>query len=57
MLYFACRVAIADLVTGGDLPLFLDDSFVQYDDRRLRSMLSLLVELGRSRQIILLTCQ
>lgn len=55
--YFACRVAIADLVTGGDLPLFLDDSFVQYDDRRLRSMLSLLVELGRSRQIILLTCQ
>lgn len=55
--YFACRVAIADLVTGGGLPLFLDDSFVQYDDHRLGHMLDLLVELGKSRQIILLTCQ
>ncbi|MDD4657887.1 MAG: AAA family ATPase [Eubacteriales bacterium] len=55
--YFACRVAIADLVTGGGLPLFLDDSFVQYDDRRLQHMLNLLLELGASRQIILLTCQ
>lgn len=55
--YFACRVAIADLVTGGGLPLFLDDSFVQYDDKRLQHMLSLLLELGESRQIILLTCQ
>lgn len=55
--YFACRVAIADLLTGGGLPLFLDDSFVQYDDQRLRHMLKLLVELGSSRQIILLTCQ
>jgi uncharacterized protein YhaN len=55
--YFACRVAIADLVTGGGLPLFLDDSFVQYDDLRLRHMLRLLVELGNSRQVILLTCQ
>jgi len=55
--YFACRVAIADLVTGGGLPLFLDDSFVQYDDRRLQNMLNLLLELGDNRQIILLTCQ
>ena len=55
--YFACRVAIADLVTGGGLPLFLDDSFVQYDDQRLRHMLRLLAELGNSRQVILLTCQ
>lgn len=55
--YFACRVAIADLVTGGGLPLFLDDSFVQYDDKRLQYMLKLLLELGESRQIILLTCQ
>lgn len=55
--YFASRVAIADLVTGGGLPLFLDDSFVQYDDKRLQYMLKLLLELGESRQIILLTCQ
>jgi len=55
--YFACRVAIADMITGGGLPLFLDDSFVQYDDQRLQHMLRLLVELGNTRQIILLTCQ
>ena len=55
--YFACRVAIADLVTGGGLPLFLDDSFVQYDDQRLEYMLSLLLALAETRQIILLTCQ
>ncbi len=56
--YFACRVAIADLVTGqGSLPLLLDDSFVQYDDQRLERMLSLLVEMSRARQIILFTCQ
>lgn len=55
--YFACRVAMADLVTGGGLPLFLDDSFVQYDDLRLQHMLKLLLELAETRQIILLTCQ
>lgn len=56
-IYFASRVAIADLVTGGGLPLLLDDSFVQYDDRRLAHMLALLLELAADRQIVLLTCQ
>ena len=55
--YFAARVAIADLVSGGGLPLFLDDSFVQYDDSRLKNMLGILLELANQRQIILLTCQ
>ncbi|MTI94006.1 MAG: hypothetical protein FH749_00750 [Firmicutes bacterium] len=56
--YFASRVAIADLVTeNSQLPLFLDDSFVQYDDIRLKNMLSLLLELARERQILLFTCQ
>lgn len=56
-LYFSTRVAIADLVTGGQLPLFLDDSFVLYDDLRLERMLRLLLQLSERRQIILLTCQ
>lgn len=56
--YFACRMAVADLVTGNaGLPLLLDDSFVQYDDDRLERMLALLTELGEERQIILFTCQ
>ncbi len=57
-IYFACRVAIADLVTGETLlPLLLDDSFVQYDDQRLERMLSLLTEMSKSRQVLLFTCQ
>lgn len=56
--YFACRVAVADLVTNNaGLPLLLDDSFVQYDDDRLERMLALLTEMGSERQIILFTCQ
>lgn len=57
-IYFACRVAIADLVAGNsNLPLFLDDSFIQYDDERLARMLDLLLELAGERQILLFTCQ
>jgi uncharacterized protein YhaN len=57
-IYFACRVAIADLVTGQTLlPLLLDDSFVQYDDQRLERMLLLLNEMSKSRQVLLFTCQ
>lgn len=55
-MYFALRIGIIDLITDNkNYPLFLDDAFVQYDEIRLRNVLSLL---GRSnRQIILLTCQ
>ncbi len=53
------RLAVADLLTGGrgGLPLILDDSFVQWDDRRLEGALAHLLELARSNQVLLFTCQ
>lgn len=56
-LYFAMRIAASDLVSGGSkLPLFLDDSFVQYDRRRLENVMGYLLEEAKERQIILFTC-
>lgn len=53
------RLAVAGLLTGGrgGLPLILDDSFVQWDDRRLEGALAHLLELARVNQILLFTCQ
>ena len=56
-LYFALRIAASDLVSGGSkLPLFLDDSFVQYDRRRFENVMGYLLEEAKERQIILFTC-
>ena len=57
-IYFALRLAIADLVSSSDdkMPLLLDDAFVQYDDKRAKAGLILLDELSLHRQIVLFTC-
>lgn len=57
-IYFALRLAIADLVQPSDdkMPLFLDDTFVQYDDKRAKAGLALLYELSLHRQVVLFTC-
>lgn len=55
--YFALRVALAEILSGHkDFPLFLDDSFVQYDDERLRGVLEIVSSLSASHQVILFTC-
>ncbi len=55
--YFACRMAIADIVSGrGDLPVILDDSFVQYDIERLENIMAFLFEASRARQVLIFTC-
>lgn len=55
LMYLALRLSLAELVSSGqNLPVILDDSFVQYDDRRLVKALE---ALGKtSRQVLLLTC-
>lgn len=55
--YFALRLAAADLLQfgGSSLPLFLDDSFANYDDQRLRIVLHWMLETYTSRQILLFT--
>ncbi len=55
--YLALRLAAAKLVQSGhdQMPLIFDDSFVQYDDDRLRATLKWLSQ-SYSDQIILFTC-
>ncbi len=55
--YFALRVAIAELIIKkSGFALFLDDSFVQYDDKRLEGALAVLSTLSRRHQIVLFSC-
>lgn len=52
--YFALRMAVADLLLGTDeVPLLLDDSFALYDDIRVRVALK---QISQRRQILLFTC-
>ena len=54
--YLALRLASAKLLCPEEeLPLFLDEVFAQYDDRRLCQALRVLGE--QSRQVLLFTCQ
>lgn len=55
--YFALRVAVAELIVNKDsFPFFLDDSFVQYDDKRLEGALKIVSELSKRHQILLFSC-
>lgn len=55
--YLALRLAAAKLLQGGgdEMPLIFDDSFVLYDDDRLRTALTWLAR-AYSGQIIIFTC-
>lgn len=53
--YIALRLAIVELAAGNNnYPLVFDDSFVQYDKKRLTRILKYLSTLDR--QVIILTC-
>lgn len=55
--YFALRVAVAELIVNSEsFPFFLDDSFVQYDDKRLEGALEIVSELSRRHQVLLFSC-
>ena len=56
-IYLALRLAAARLIQGGEdrMPLVFDDSFVLYDDERLRTALQWLSE-SYEGQIIIFTC-
>lgn len=56
-LYFALRYGILTSSEKENLPLILDDCFIQYDDSRLENILKVLNEESVDRQIILFTCQ
>lgn len=56
--YFALRLGIIGLAyeNGIKLPLILDDTFVQYDDERLASVLEYLLDYAKEHQVLLFTC-
>ncbi len=56
-LYFSMRFGIIDEVKDNNLPLLLDDCFIQYDDNRLENIMKFLIGESYNRQIILFTCQ
>ena len=57
-LYFAVRFAIMDLIIQKkNIPVLLDDCFLQYDDVRLNNILTFIAEKAKERQILLFTCR
>lgn len=55
-LFFALRLAIADIMSADmSLPLILDDTFVNFDEKRLDAVRSTLESLLHTKQIILLS--
>ena len=58
-LYWAVRLAISDMVLPAEnaVPIVLDDALVNFDDGRMAAALDYLVELSKTRQILLMTCQ
>ncbi len=57
-LYLALRLAAADLMQkdGAQLPFLFDDSFVNYDEDRLRLVLKWLSQAFPKRQILIFSC-
>ena len=53
-IYFALRMAVADLLYAEDYPIILDDTFAYYDDTRPERAMAWLAESGR--QVLLFTC-
>lgn len=53
--YFALRMAAAEMLCEDPLPIIFDDAFAFYDEKRLKSTLKWLSE--QQRQVIIFTCQ
>jgi DNA repair protein SbcC/Rad50 len=58
-IYFSLRMAIISVIftEEGQVPIILDDAFIQYDDIRLKLVLDYLYKCSKKYQIILFTCQ
>jgi len=57
-LYLSLRIGLSNILSGNqNIPLIFDDSFVQYDSKRLKKSIEMLVRESERRQVILFTCQ
>lgn len=56
--YFSLRLALSNLIfKEKNVPIILDDAFIQYDDNRLYSAMMFLQEYSKEHQIIIFTCR
>ncbi len=55
--YFAFRLAAADLLSEKNLPMILDDPFLNLDDARLQAAQALLKKAAETRQILYFSCK
>ena|GEM_PF-2294916 len=56
--FLAARLALVDVVSGGKKPpIFLDDPFVTFDEKRLKRAMELLKEISKDHQIFIFTCK
>lgn len=53
-IYFSVRMAAAEILQEEPMPVILDETFVFYDEKRLKSALKWLR--GQNRQVIILSC-
>ena len=57
-IYLALRLGIIDIIfKNKKVPIILDESFTQYDDKRLKTMLEIIYRRVERNQVILFTCQ
>ncbi len=54
--YFSLRLALADMMGGNRIPVFIDDAFAHYDEERTRKGFLFLSEYSRLNQVIFFTC-
>ena len=55
-LYLSVRLALCEALLSSDVPIVLDDAFVNFDDVRMNEALILLKEIAKERQILVFTC-
>lgn len=56
--FFAVRLSLADLILNDNtMPIFLDESFNQYDNSREENALNLLLGLAKTRQVFWFSCK
>jgi len=56
--FLSARLALVDVISQGKKPpIFLDDPFVTFDNKRLESAMKLLKEISKEHQIFIFTCK
>lgn len=57
-LFFACRLGLCEVISGGyRLPLLLDDPLVYSDEARFQQALELLTQIATQTQVLYFTCR